>query len=340
MFEIQHFQLKSTKSWFAQRDSIDMEPEYQRQGGIWRLKDKQFLLDSIINDYDVPKLYLADFSTFKSSLNVERKRFAVIDGKQRLETLFEFLENEYPLAPTFEYLANPSLQLQSLYYKDLSQNHAAIAAKIEDYPLPIVHVVTDDLNRINELFVRLNKGASLTGAEKRNAMIGAMPKLIRRVSEHEFFKTRIRYNVRRGQNLNAAAKVILFEIKGDLQDTKRVALDKMVDEFRELNQTKAEKIRKEVGKTLDRMASVFGNKDSLLASEGNIPVYYWLVRNTRRITGTIRARLEAFNRKVAEARANDFEGASKDVIEYDLALRSINDEGSHRKRYGILMKNV
>ena len=40
-----------------EKDAINLNPEYQRNGEIWPLEKRQLLIDSILNDYDIPKLY-------------------------------------------------------------------------------------------------------------------------------------------------------------------------------------------------------------------------------------------------------------------------------------------
>ena len=69
-----------------------MTPVYQRRGGLWSPKNKAFLIDSILNDFDIPKLYIADFTWGNTTLNHQSKAYAVIDGKQRFETIFDFLK--------------------------------------------------------------------------------------------------------------------------------------------------------------------------------------------------------------------------------------------------------
>jgi hypothetical protein len=46
----------------SERQFIDVEPAYQRRGDIWTLEKKQLLIDSILNDYDIPKLYFHSIS--------------------------------------------------------------------------------------------------------------------------------------------------------------------------------------------------------------------------------------------------------------------------------------
>jgi hypothetical protein len=39
------------------KDVVDLNPPYQREGGIWGIDTRAGLIDSILNGLDVPKLY-------------------------------------------------------------------------------------------------------------------------------------------------------------------------------------------------------------------------------------------------------------------------------------------
>ena len=85
------------------------------------------------------------------------------------------------------------------------------------------------------------------------------------------------------------------------------------------------------------MSKTFQFKDVLLQSEGQIPVYYWLFRNTvGENLPYIRDFLELFQRELA-SRDNDLSFLqSVERNEYKLASRSVNDRNSHQLRYKIL----
>ena len=53
-FPVQHSTILST---YSERDEIIVNPEYQRKGGVWTTEKKQLLIDSILNKYDIPKIY-------------------------------------------------------------------------------------------------------------------------------------------------------------------------------------------------------------------------------------------------------------------------------------------
>ena len=87
MFKIAKLEPKPLLWWIGQKKKIDVEPPYQRQGRLWSRGDKAFLIDSIVNDYDLPKIYMADFTFGNDSLNNRGLPYAIIDGKQRLEAI-------------------------------------------------------------------------------------------------------------------------------------------------------------------------------------------------------------------------------------------------------------
>lgn len=214
-------------TWWEERSDIDFEPVYQRKGHIWPLKMKQDLVDTVLNGFDIPKLYVANFTLLNSPLNQSGKKYAVIDGKQRLLALFGFFGDEFALPDTFTYYDNPSLALGGLAYKDLLKNYPRVARRFDNYPLTVVHVVTDDEAKINELFLRLNASKPLTGAEIRNAMLGEVPTVIRELVQHPFWD-KIAFNTMRGQDKNTAAKLLLIEHTGTFVDTKKTQLDSLV----------------------------------------------------------------------------------------------------------------
>jgi hypothetical protein len=322
-----------------------MNPTYQRRGGIWSKFNKAFLIDSILNDFDIPKIYVANFSFGTTRLNEKNMQYAVIDGKQRFEAIFEFFDNSYGLADNFQFVENTKLQLGGLTYKDLRTNYPDVATKFENFNLSVMSVVTDDEAKINELFVRLNTSKPLTGAEVRNAMQGVVPALIRDIAEHRFFKTRIKFKVTRSQDLNAAAKLLLIEFRGRLVDTKKVPLDRFVDEGvqAEAKNQNFRRAANHVKKNLESMCRVFVESDPLLGSEGPIPLYYWLVREAaEEYHNQIRPfllefeRLRSENRALARQQNVPPEQIDAQLLLYDTLNRSVNDQGSLEGRYEIL----
>jgi len=280
---------------------------------------------------------MADFVFGSSGLNEKKLSYAVIDGKQRLEAIFDFFEDKFPLSSSFVLLSNPKLNIKGKKYSDLKRDFPDIAEDFDNFNPDVVGVISDDIKFVEELFVRLNRSKPLSGAELRNAISSPISEMIRRIGNHPFFSSTVRFDVNKGQNLNSAAKMLMFEVSG-IQETKKVNLDKFVLHHADGSKN-AEAAVSIVFEALEVMYETFQFKDYLLSSEGSIPVYYWLTRNSSEDEITyIRDFLEDFQEavKVAAPGSRSRFVSVHSLNSYRSASRSINDRSSHELRYAIL----
>ena len=67
-------------------------PEYQR-GDVWTLAQKKRLIDSVFRGYPIPLIYLHHIS--KELAGAKREDFEVIDGQQRINSLYEYREGSF-----------------------------------------------------------------------------------------------------------------------------------------------------------------------------------------------------------------------------------------------------
>ncbi len=325
--------------WNSRRELIDFSPPYQRRGRIWSHDDKAFLIDSIINGFDVPKLYLADFQIGQSGLNSSKLPYAVIDGKQRLEAVFDFFDNKITLRSDFRFRRDYSLDLRGLSLKDLRNSYPRVAEEFENAHLDIMSVFAEDERDINEIFIRLNKSKPLTGAEVRNALSGPVSELVRVIASHLFFVENAKFSVSRAADLNAAAKLLLFEYHGAVATTKKVDLDFFAQS--DVNHLQLELAGRRVLDVLDAMSQVFIPKDPLLSSAGIVPVYYWFIRGLDKDQiASVREFLLFFEeqrRLNRESQKGPMEmQMDSSYSRFDTLNRSTNDAQSHSGRVKIL----
>ena len=343
MFSVRPFEARTLSWWSDERKNLDLAPPYQRRGRIWSTHDKAFLVDSILNGYDIPKIYIADFTYVSSALNTSKKSYAVIDGRQRFESFFDFFDDRFSLAETFVFLEDPTLRLHGLSYPELKSKHPKVASRFENFNLSVMSVFTDDEGRINDLFVRLNRSKPLSGAEVRNAMSGDVTAMIRRIADHPFFTDKVAFNANRKQDQNAAAKLLLLEHRGALVDTKKFNLDRFVKEAIQIESTAIGAAAERVTKVLDDVAPFFSDRDPGLKLATGLPVYYWYFRNNSP-DSSIAQQIREFE---AARRANKRKastGSDTDVDEelqtYDYFNRSPDDATSHERRYQILLSRL
>jgi hypothetical protein len=326
--------------WASRRSKIDLDPPYQRRGRLWSPADKAFLIDSILNGYDVPKLYMADFTWGDSPLNKKKVQYAIIDGKQRLEAIFDFFDGNVVLNRDFVFLEDTSAQLGGLSYQDLKNTYPHVAEVFDQFNPSVMRVFAKSAAPITELFVRLNRSKPLTGAEIRNAMSGPAPALFREIAKHDLFKENISFAMKRAQDLNAAAKILYFEYSGALRETKKSSLDLFTKESSK-HRKALELAGRKVVDALDNMSEIFLPKDTLLGSAGVFPVYYWLVRSRPADDFPY---LREFLVRFEEDRRNnrtldpDDNSADQELLNYDRQNRSTDDVRSHEGRFNLLTR--
>lgn len=74
------------------RDGIDLRPSYQR-GYIWSSDFKDKLLYSIIRNYPIGNISLR----VRANRNEKGATYEVVDGQQRLTTIYKFIEGDYAI---------------------------------------------------------------------------------------------------------------------------------------------------------------------------------------------------------------------------------------------------
>ena len=331
---------------YSERDEIIVNPQYQRNGDIWSLEKRQLLIDSIINEYDIPKIYFHKLSKLEKEKT--GKYYSIIDGRQRLESIWKFIDGEFSLAEDFEYLKDFKVKAGGLTYSDLAKKYPKLKIKFDSISLPIITISTDDLELIEDMFSRLNEAVPLNAAEKRNAFGGIVARLITKISIHKFFKENINFSNKRYQHKEAAAK-ILFLIyclttgKKKIVDTKKVYLDDFVKSNKSKTNKDFQNIYDETYLILNEMVKIFTKKDPLLKAQGTFPVYFLLVRDykkrkklgkfTRNMLVQFKNKLEK-NRNKAE---QDISTAEYDLLEYDrLSQQGTNDASSITARLNTL----
>jgi hypothetical protein len=160
------FKTKTIHDFIQMQDSghLNLEPSFQRES-VWNLKDQQGLIQSILDGYPIPSIFL--FERFENGALI----YDVLDGKQRLEAIFAFVgargfskkgfEVSYRLAGQEE---AEDCNFGLLRKQDSEAHHSLLA-----YEIQTTHV-TGELSDIIRLFVLINStGKALTRQEKAQA---------------------------------------------------------------------------------------------------------------------------------------------------------------------------
>lgn len=152
----QNFQ---TIAWFHdlyKRGLLNLDPPYQRRS-VWTQSFKEYFIDTLLLDYPAPTIFL-----YEEISNEGVTKYNVVDGKQRLTTIFEFINNKYPVSES----AIKS-ELRGSFFSDLSGD---IKTNFWSYSFSVEYLPTKDETIINNIFDRINRNvAKLTSQELRHA---------------------------------------------------------------------------------------------------------------------------------------------------------------------------
>jgi hypothetical protein len=199
---------------------IDPTPDYQRPPA-WNRKQKQLLLDTILREYDIPKMY---WRAVKRSDGVE---YEVVDGQQRIRTIWEYRKNNFPLAQDMDDIRGHNVA--GMKYDDLPLDVRTI---FDAYPVDVVIVEdaaqSDQEDEVRDMFLRLQNGTILKAQEKRNAMTGAMRDFVKSIAQHPFFE-KCRFNNSRFTYDHLGAQTILLELSGGPTSVRDGDLNRMYE---------------------------------------------------------------------------------------------------------------
>lgn len=338
---------------YSERNEIELDPEYQRISGIWTREKRQLLIDSLVNGFDVPKLYFHEFVPHKQK-GGKKYRYAIVDGKQRLQTIWDFINGDLPLAEDFKYLRDDSVEAGGLDYPSLAKKYPQIKARFDGTPIDIITIRTDDIELIEDMFSRMNEAVPLNAPEKRGALGGPMPAAIRKVAVHPFFAKHVPFPDARYRHRDLAAKFLYIESSDSIPNTKKSYLDDFVKEFRKRHKagdkraapSAISKLVGRVDKTLALMSSVFVISDSLLRQVGMITLYFHLYRQIvyGKVAQVDRHMLLRFerdrdkNRELVEETGEADKRVDTALLEFDKHSQTPNDAYAIRIRLRILLR--
>ena len=170
------FSVYELKRKYEDRGTVKLDPDFQRED-VWSRKQKSELIESILMGIPLPVMYFAEdkFGNLQ-----------VIDGRQRLTALFNFLNNDFTInsAPIL-------IHLKGKKFKNLVQKEQI---KLEDYQLIVYIIKPQTPDRIKfDIFDRVNRGGTqLNKQEMRNALYqGKSTQLLNKLSQNKEFKIAI-----------------------------------------------------------------------------------------------------------------------------------------------------
>jgi hypothetical protein len=144
--------------------------KYQRKL-VWTDEEKEKLIDSILKGFPIPLILLAE-----STKPNDSSKYEIIDGMQRLDAIFSFIENRFSANGVY-FDVSQSARAKQLaqagefgFDERLPLLSPKECANYLDYQLAVTIYPTSEEKEITEVFGRINSGGKqLSPQEKRQA---------------------------------------------------------------------------------------------------------------------------------------------------------------------------
>lgn len=201
---------------------LDLQPDFQR-GEVWGKSKQQRLIDTILRGWHVPPIHVIQHD--------DSDIHEILDGKQRLTAIFDFMNNEFTIDGYIEPLTDEILELHGQRFNELP---VSVRQRLMRTPIRQLLIYDFTPEEPGELFFRLNSPTYLTAAEQRNAYYGEprkqIKKLVSMMEESGIEKEFIGFSNSRMAYDDVLARVCFVFEMGSLH--KRITSKELSDRYR------------------------------------------------------------------------------------------------------------
>jgi uncharacterized protein with ParB-like and HNH nuclease domain len=228
------------------------DASYQR-GVIWSPEKKSFLIDSILKNYPIPPIFLRMIIDKDSG----DTKYDVIDGKQRLTAIKEFINGDISLPDDFSDDILGNSELNGATFKDLDR-FDKYKKQFWRYRIPIIFIETDEEGIIKNIFDRLNRnGEPLLPQELRNAKYGGskLYKIINQITENNPWKTMLDeiLETDRMEDKEFISELVMVLLEKQIASYTKETLDRFYEKWQDTVHEKIVEEFKEIIEYIDKL---------------------------------------------------------------------------------------
>lgn len=239
-------------NWFKSKELVINE-SFQRHS-VWSPQAKTLLIDSILNELPLPKIFIRT----KIDAKLQKTIKEIVDGQQRIRSIVEFANNEFVLNSKSE-------KFKGTKYSDLSEEAQEAFLGYVLTAEQLLNATDDD---IIDIFARLNSyTVALNAAEKRHATFQTELKFfVRRMSikyrwfieKYSVFTVKQRFRMADDEFFAELVRLVIDGVQdGGAAKTTKFYKDTSDELFDERKQQEVETLIDEVIRFLDNGLGVF-----------------------------------------------------------------------------------
>lgn len=257
--------VKNLKNMYDGKNTLQMDHVIQRQSGQWdgdKLK-KSLLIHSILANYPVPPVYC-----LKEAVSEKDYSYSILDGKQRLTTIFDYIDGRYPLdeeTPSVV-IDEVTYELGGRYFTDLD---AECQQEILRFKFTIYGFEDADDDLIEEIFFRLNNSAPLSKPQKAMPLCGVEnAKFIKSLLADRFFSDICQFSAlqrRKSDDMcTLLQSMMLLDSRHEGYEFSSISADEIMRYAAHIKNNYSEEQKERLYDIIDYLEKVFPEKDKML----------------------------------------------------------------------------
>jgi hypothetical protein len=262
-FTPREYSIRELYESYNRKETI-LSPKFQRRS-VWEIKAKSFLIDSIIRELPIPRIFIRENSSLEMTVRRE-----IVDGQQRLSAIFDFMNDGFTISKSH------NEEFGGRHYTELPDQ---IRQNILKYTISAVILIDLSDVEVIDIFARLNTySIKLNNQELLNSQFfGLYKKTIYRLASdyHSFWMdTNIlsEKGISRMDDAKLITEIMAVIVTGEIETNSfnynKKLYDKYDDDFPEQDM-----IESSIKQTIDLLSKIYGDKlrDTIFTS---VPMFY------------------------------------------------------------------
>ena len=283
--------VKNLKTMFDEKETLSFNHPIQRQSAQWNNAQQSLLIHSMLANFPVPSVYVHKMESIEAdSKGKHTYSYSVLDGKQRMTTVFSFINGEYSLSeelPAVEIEGN-TYEIASKYFEDLDEDVQQEILRFR-FNIQSFEDVSDEM--IEDIFFRLNNSTPLTKPQKARPLMGVDNSIfINEILAGRFFTDKCCFTKAQLKNSDDMCTLLqgmlLLDNKYRNYDFVSISADEVMKYSQSIKGNYPAECRERIKKIIGFLDNVFYMKDKNL-KKINIPIIFLVADEAlkRSITG-------------------------------------------------------
>jgi len=306
------------------KGGMDFDHILQRPSNQWSQHQKSLFIHSLVADYPIPQVYVV----------MEEDVYKVLDGKQRLTSILEYLDNEYKTEKNLTPIKifDNEFDISNSYFKDLPQD---VQTEFLNSSVDFVRVEEYTNQDITELFYRLNNGTQLTKTQQAKAVMSYdLNRYISECINHPFLVNKAYFTTRQlkgSENETIIIQTLMlfneFNFKDFSQNTMLEYLRRHANDLSKESKLKIKMILNYINKCVDTKYFTHGGiKKHIFLKKINLPIILSVAKTAIELNIPVvvfKAWIEGFEKDYTSSGYRAYCGAGsikKDKIEGRLSI--------------------